>query len=130
MANTINRVYETMKGVYGRPKYLLLNAVILVVYYYLYNFLISLQQNGAVIVLLPIYLLYLLIITSSMAMTIGIYSIRNSRSNEAKELSTSFTRRDCCFFLCAYALLSECPRFLLLAVIVFWICPVFLLVAI
>jgi hypothetical protein len=81
-------MYRSLRSIY-QPAYFFLNVAILVVYYSLFNFLISLQQQGAVIVVIPLYLLYLLTLTSSIAMTIGIYSIRNSINNSAKYSSTS-----------------------------------------
>ena len=82
------RMYHTLKEIYVKPKYIALNALAAIFYYYLFGYLISIQQSGIFLVLLPTYLVYLLVITSSIALTIGIFSIRNTRNNEAKEVST------------------------------------------
>jgi hypothetical protein len=88
MAASFGRMYNSLKRIYT-PSRIFLNVVILVAYYYIFNFIIALQEHGAVIIVFPVFILYLLIITSSIAMTIGIYSIRNSKNNEAKYSSTS-----------------------------------------
>jgi hypothetical protein len=82
------RVYHTLLEIYRRPAYILINLVSLAVYYYIFVYLIKIQEEGVFIATVPPYLVYLLVITSSIAFTIGIYSIRNTRRNEAKELST------------------------------------------
>ncbi len=88
-ANTMYKsAYNTLLSIYKSPKYLFLNIAAFIIYYYLYTFIISLQQYGAVIVLIPLYLLYLLVLTSSVTLTIGIYSIGNTRNNEAKYEAT------------------------------------------
>jgi hypothetical protein len=85
------RIYNTIKEIYRRPKYILLNLLALLAYYYLFNYLIRAQQYGIFLVTIPIYLVYLLVLTSSVALTIGIYSIRNTRNNGAKEVSTGIS---------------------------------------
>ncbi len=82
------RIASSLKRIYG-PKYIFINVAALVIYYYVFNFLIGIQEHGAVIVVLPPYLIYLLLFTSSIAMTIGIYAVGNSINNEAKYSSTS-----------------------------------------
>lgn len=82
------RIYNTIKEIYRRPKYIILNILALLAYYFLFSYLIRIQQYGIFLITIPIILVYLLVLTSSIALTIGIYSIRNTRNNEAKEIST------------------------------------------
>ncbi len=81
-------MYHTLRGIYSKPSYVLVNVVSLIVYYFAFVYLIKIQEQGVFIETIPPYLIYLLVITSSIALTIGIYSIRNTKRNEAKEVST------------------------------------------
>ncbi len=83
-----SRVYHTLRGIYSNPTYVAANIIALVVYYFVFVYLIKIQEEGVFLVTIPPYLIYLLVITSSIVFTIGIYSIRNTRRNQAKELST------------------------------------------
>ncbi|MFI5412422.1 MAG: hypothetical protein ACHQX1_00860 [Candidatus Micrarchaeales archaeon] len=82
------RMYHTLREVYKRPTYIAINIVSIIVYYYLFVYLIKIQQQGLFFATIPDYLIYLLVITSSIALTIGLYSIKNTINNGAKELST------------------------------------------
>jgi hypothetical protein len=82
------QIFKTIRAIYS-IKYLLVNAFVAVAYYYLISYLLSIQQNGIPITAVPVLLIYLLAITSSVTLTIGIYSIRNTRRNEAKFSATS-----------------------------------------
>ncbi|MCW6160137.1 MAG: hypothetical protein LVQ95_03565 [Candidatus Micrarchaeales archaeon] len=75
MSNTIGRVYT--------PKYVLLNIAAAFFYYFVLTYLISAQQYGAVIITIPLYLFYALAITASVAFTIAVYSLLNTRNNRA-----------------------------------------------
>lgn len=79
---TLSRMLATLMSIY-RPRYILINFVLAIAYYYLYITLLKVQNYGIVLLHLPQYLLYLLIITSSMAFTVAVYSIWNSRRNKA-----------------------------------------------
>ncbi len=81
---------DIVKGIYTKPAYLAVNAAAAVIYYYVYEYILSIQTHGIAINLPPSYLVYLLVITSSVLLTIAIYSIRNSRNNQAK-ISASVT---------------------------------------
>jgi len=83
-----SRIYHTLREIYGSPIYVATNIIALVAYYFIFVYLIKIQEEGVFLVTIPPYLIYLLVITSSIALTIGIFSIKNTRRNEAKELST------------------------------------------
>lgn len=82
MAGTARRVSNTLRMIY-RPKYIMLNIAAAFVYYFVLTYLISVQQYGAVIVTIPLYLFYALALTASVAFTIAIYSLLNTRNNKA-----------------------------------------------
>ncbi len=82
MEGKASRVYNTVRRVYT-PKYILLNMAAAFVYYFVLIYLISVQQYGAVIITIPLYLFYALAITASVAFTIAIYSLSNTRNNRA-----------------------------------------------
>ena len=76
-------MYESLKRIY-KPKYIAANAIIAVLYYFVIKTLLSIQQRGIPLSTAPVYLIYLLAITSSVTLTIAIYSIGNTRRNNAK----------------------------------------------
>jgi hypothetical protein len=79
---------RTLVSIY-RPKYLVVNIVALVVYYYAYFELISYQNLGVFLSNVSEDLLYSLVLTSSVLLTISIYSIRNTRNNRASISGTT-----------------------------------------
>jgi hypothetical protein len=79
---------KSLKSIY-KPKYIALNIAIAVAYYFVIKYLLSIQQDGIPITTVPVYLIYLLVITSSITFTIAIYSISNTRRNHAKISATS-----------------------------------------
>jgi hypothetical protein len=79
---------KSLKEIYTL-KYIALNIAVAVAYYYLISYLLSLQQNGIPITSVPIYLVYLLAMASSVTLTIAIYSINNTRRNRAKLSASS-----------------------------------------
>ena len=72
-----------------KPKYLLLNIVAFIGYYYVYYALISYQNYGLFLNNIPYGLLYSLVLTSSILITIAVYSIRNTRNNKARTTGTT-----------------------------------------
>lgn len=71
-ARAIRKVYTL--------KYVVLNLVMLIIYYKIIELIIAAQQFGIDFYVVPISLIYLLAITSSILMTIGIYAMINSKS--------------------------------------------------
>lgn len=72
-------IYQTLRSVYT-PKYLLVNLVLVAVYYELIRMLIAAQQFGLVFYAIPSYLIWILTITSSVLMTVAVYSILETRA--------------------------------------------------
>lgn len=81
-------IYKTLKEVY-KPLYIALNVVFAVLYFFLIQYLLSIQQDGIPVTSVPIYLVYLLAIISSITLTVAVYSIKNTRRNNAKISATA-----------------------------------------
>ncbi|MDE1871539.1 MAG: hypothetical protein KGI06_04870 [Candidatus Micrarchaeota archaeon] len=79
---------KSLRSIYG-PKYIAANVAIAVAYYYLIEYLLSVQQRGIPVTSVPVYLIYALVITSSITFTIAIYSISNTRKNYARVSASS-----------------------------------------
>ncbi|MCL4403413.1 MAG: hypothetical protein M1500_01820 [Candidatus Marsarchaeota archaeon] len=77
------KIGSMLKRIYT-PKYLAINLVAAIAYFLFISFLLRYQNYGTLIVSVPMYILYLLSITASISLTIGIYSIGNTRNNHAK----------------------------------------------
>jgi len=76
------RLYQTLKRVY-KPKYIALNLLLAGVYYALFLYL-SYVQGGNAIMTSNWPLVFVLIISSSILLTIAIYSIKNTGRSSAK----------------------------------------------
>ena len=76
-----------IKRVY-KPKYLALNLLLGIAYYVIFLYLATIQGGGAIMTGTPWILVFGLIATSSIALTISIYSISNTRRNQAKASGT------------------------------------------
>ena len=79
---------KSLKSIY-RPKYIIFNIAAAIAYYYLISYLLSVQQQGIPITSVPLYLIYLLSAVSSVSLTIGVYSIRNTIRNMASASATT-----------------------------------------
>lgn len=80
---------STIKNIY-KPKYVALNLLLGVAYYALFLYLAYIQGGGAVMLLRTSWILiFALVATSSVALTIAIYSIANTRRNQAKSSGTA-----------------------------------------
>ncbi|MCL5008066.1 MAG: hypothetical protein M1562_02350 [Candidatus Marsarchaeota archaeon] len=64
---------------YKRPNYIALNIVMLLVYYFVITSIIRYQNRGILLLNIPIWTLYLLVISSSMLTTISVFSFINAR---------------------------------------------------
>ncbi len=84
LLSNINNIKNTVVEIYRRPRYILLNIVSIIVYYYIFTVLISYQNYGILLIELPIFLIYAMIILSSILFTISIYAIKNTIRNQAK----------------------------------------------
>lgn len=75
MKNRLKRIGLALKEIY-RPRYVILNLGIVAVYYLIFVSLIKFQNYGVFLLFnIPLYVFYLLILTSSILVTISIYSI-------------------------------------------------------
>ncbi len=81
MGRSIRAIYQ--------PKYMLANIAALAVYYFVFNFLIRYQDYGIFLVNVPTYLIYAMIASASVLLTISVYSINNTRRNQAKFTASS-----------------------------------------
>ena len=71
-----------------KPRYIALNLLLSIAYYALFLYLAYIQGGGAIMVSTSIILIFGLIVTSSITSTIAIYSIANTRRNQAKTSGT------------------------------------------
>ncbi len=78
LRNTISAVKRIW-----RPKYIILNIVFGVIYYYFLLYLVVIQR-GTLFFIIPQILIYSMVITSSVMLTIAVYSISNTRRNSAR----------------------------------------------
>lgn len=83
-----NAVILTAKSIY-KPKYIALNLLLAIAYYALFVYLASVQGGGSIMLRTNPLLVLGLITTSSIALTIAIYSIKNTRRNYAKANGTA-----------------------------------------
>ncbi len=77
MKGIIARAYGSLKLVY-KPKYVAINIIAAVVYYLVLTVLIRYQNYGILIITAPAFLIYALVISSSMMFTIGVFSAATS----------------------------------------------------
>ncbi len=72
------KLYGRIRSVYD-ARYLLLNLVVLLAYYLVIEKLLAIQQFGIAFSAAPAYLVIALAVTSSVLMTIAVYTILESR---------------------------------------------------
>jgi thiol:disulfide interchange protein len=82
-------VGKTFKSIYAKPAYIAFNMAAALAYYYLISYLLAVQQKGIPVTAVPVYLIYFLAATSSVTLTIAVYSIGNTRRNQARISATS-----------------------------------------
>lgn len=82
------KFYNTLREIYG-PKYIGLTIALGIAYSIAFWYLAYIQGGNAVMLSAPIYLIFLLVASSSILMTVVIYSIRNTRKNSAKISGTA-----------------------------------------
>ena len=82
------RFYAVLHEIY-RPKYVAITFVLGIAYAFAFWYLAYIQGGNAVMLSAPIYLIFLLIASSSILLTIAIYLIRNTRKNGAKITGTA-----------------------------------------
>ncbi|MCL4404733.1 MAG: hypothetical protein M1544_02395 [Candidatus Marsarchaeota archaeon] len=80
----MNRV-KVLSSIYKKPKYLGLNAVAFIIYYYIMHGIVLI--NNKIILFsgtIAEYTFYAIAITSSILITIAVFSVFNTRNNKAK----------------------------------------------
>jgi hypothetical protein len=80
---TARRMYTSLRSIYS-PGYIVLNLIFVFVYYLVFTFIIRAQDYGILLLNVPQYLVWILVISSSILFTIAVYSIRNTVRNQAK----------------------------------------------
>ena len=80
--------YDTLRQIY-KPKYVGLTIAIGIAYSAAFWYLAYIQGGNDVMLYVPIYLIFLLVASSSILTTVAVYSIRNTRKNNAKISGTA-----------------------------------------
>ena len=78
---------KILRSIYT-PKYITLSIFLAIAYYAIFLYLAYIQGGGAIMLSTSIILIFGLILTSSITSTIAIYSISNTRRNQAKASGT------------------------------------------
>lgn len=87
-----NNIAYSIRRIYSKPLYIAVNVAIAIFYYYLFDLIVKVQNHGVLLLIsVPQYMIYALIATSSIMLTLAIYSIRNTRANAAKVSSSGFS---------------------------------------
>jgi hypothetical protein len=68
---------NTFIDIYKKPKYIAINVIFAIVYYYFFFFIVKFQ-NLFLFIAIPLWLVYSLILSSSILITLSIYSLLNS----------------------------------------------------
>jgi len=69
------------KNIFKKPLYLVTTGIAAVIYYFILMEILKMDSLGGVVILkVPEYLIYVLVITSGMLLSIGIYGIRKRRA--------------------------------------------------
>lgn len=82
------RFYNTLRKIF-KPRYAALTLILGIAYFLAFWYLAYIQGGSAVMLSVPIYMVFLLVASSSVLMTIAIYSIKNTRKNNAKTTGTA-----------------------------------------
>lgn len=86
----IKTLAKTLKSIYT-PKYIALNIFLAVMYYVIFLYLAYVQGGGAIMLSTSAILIFGLVATASVALTIAIYSIANTKRNQAKASGTTIS---------------------------------------
>ncbi|MGC8669764.1 MAG: hypothetical protein ACP5TL_01260 [Candidatus Micrarchaeia archaeon] len=79
---------NVLKEVYS-PRYLVLNLTLAIAYFFLIKLLIAIQTKTQFFSAIPQYMIALLSISSSITLTVAIYSIIKAQKNKAKYTATT-----------------------------------------
>ncbi len=81
--------FKTLKQIYTL-KFIVLNIGLFILYYFIFDFFIKIQNNGALLLNVPVYILYLLFATASIMMTISIALIIKSVKKTISYVGSGF----------------------------------------
>ncbi len=63
------------KMIFKHPAYLAIAAISSILFYYLFTYLIAANNYGIMLILVPMYLVYILVITSGIVLSVSIFTI-------------------------------------------------------
>ncbi|MDE1855114.1 MAG: hypothetical protein KGH57_02220 [Candidatus Micrarchaeota archaeon] len=69
---------DVLKKVFASPFYIFLAIAAVVAYYWLFYYLITVSNKGLFFVTVPMYLIYALILSASVLVTLSVYAVSNS----------------------------------------------------
>lgn len=84
----LTKSISVIKSVY-KPRYVALNILLAVAYYLGFLYLSYVQGGNAIMTNLPAYAIFFLIATSSILMTVSIYSVLNATKGKPKASSSA-----------------------------------------
>jgi hypothetical protein len=64
--------------VYGSWKYDLITIAAAILYYWIFEYLIEASSRGIILLSIPAYLIYILVITAAISITLGIFSLSHA----------------------------------------------------
>ncbi len=79
----VMRRVNTAIRIFSHPLYLSIAVLSAIAFFYIFYYLISLSANGAFLILIPIYMIYALVITSGILFSISAFAIIHSISKRA-----------------------------------------------
>ena len=68
----------TAGRIFGHPAYIAIAAISTIVFFYIFRYLISVNNHGIFFLLLPMYVVYLLVLTSGVLFSISLFAIAYS----------------------------------------------------
>jgi hypothetical protein len=83
-ASARRRRLASIRAVFSRPEHIGIAVIGAVIYYLLFYFLITQSDHGVFLLTIPAYMIYLLVITSGILLSISIFSIRSLRRSKIK----------------------------------------------
>ncbi len=89
MKRIIKNLPKAFKKVYS-PRYIVFNVIVAIAYYLIITYLIKVQNYGIILILVPKYLLYLVILSASIMLTMGVYTTIKSFHKKGNATITSF----------------------------------------
>lgn len=73
-----NSRLTTASRIFSRPAYLAIAAVASILFFYLFRYLVEANNHGIFLVLIPMYVIYALVITSGVILSISLFAVADS----------------------------------------------------